>query len=41
LLDVSKLTAMGWRRKIPLREGIAQTYEWFLEHEVGTAAVSA
>jgi GDP-L-fucose synthase len=41
LLDVSKLTAMGWRRKIPLREGIAQTYEWFLENEVPAAAVSA
>jgi GDP-L-fucose synthase len=33
LLDVSKLTAMGWRSKISLREGISQTYEWFLANE--------
>ena len=34
LLDVSKLNALGWRSKIPLREGIASTYEWFLEDEL-------
>ena len=33
-LDVSKLNALGWRSKIPLREGIASTYEWFLEDEL-------
>ena len=41
LLDVSKLNAMGWRPKIALRDGIAQTYDWFLNHELETAAVSA
>lgn len=30
LLDVSRLTALGWTASIPLREGIRQTYEWFL-----------
>ncbi|PYJ68959.1 MAG: GDP-fucose synthetase, partial [Verrucomicrobia bacterium] len=30
LLDVAKLCGLGWRPIIPLREGIAQTYEWFL-----------
>jgi GDP-L-fucose synthase len=30
LLDVSKLHAIGWRHRIPLDEGIASTYEWFL-----------
>jgi GDP-L-fucose synthase len=30
LLDVSKLTQLGWRAKIPLREGIAATYAAFL-----------
>ena len=30
LLDVTKLRALGWRRSIPLRNGIARTYEWFL-----------
>ncbi|MGP8247157.1 MAG: GDP-L-fucose synthase family protein [Bryobacteraceae bacterium] len=29
LLDVSKLTALGWKARIPLREGIRQTYEWY------------
>ncbi|MGZ5553811.1 MAG: GDP-L-fucose synthase family protein [Chthoniobacterales bacterium] len=33
LLDVSKINALGWRAKISLRDGIAQTYEWFLEKE--------
>jgi GDP-L-fucose synthase len=32
LLDVSKLSALGWAPKIGLREGIAGTYQWFLEH---------
>jgi len=29
LLDVSRLHALGWRAKIPLREGIARTYDGF------------
>jgi GDP-L-fucose synthase len=32
LLDVSRLTELGWRAKIPLRRGIEQTYTWFTEH---------
>jgi GDP-L-fucose synthase len=32
LLDVSKLTRLGWRPTIPLREGISRTYRWFLEN---------
>jgi GDP-L-fucose synthase len=32
LLDVSKVHALGWHHSISLREGIARTYEWFLEH---------
>ncbi len=32
LLDVSRLTELGWRAEIGLREGIASTYRWFLEH---------
>lgn len=31
LLDVSRLESLGWRANIPLREGIEQTYQWFLE----------
>src|SRR5437762_819292 len=32
LLDVTKLRALGWQPAIPLRDGIAQTYEWFLKN---------
>ena len=30
LLDVSRLTNIGWAAFIPLEEGIRQTYEWYL-----------
>jgi GDP-L-fucose synthase len=30
LLDVSRLAALGWSRRIGLREGIAATYQDFL-----------
>jgi len=33
LLDVSKIHGLGWRHRIRLRDGIARTYEWFLENE--------
>jgi GDP-L-fucose synthase len=29
LLDVTKLNNLGWRPTIPLRDGIARTYDWF------------
>jgi GDP-L-fucose synthase len=32
LLDVTKLQNLGWRPTVPLRDGIAQTYEWFLKN---------
>jgi GDP-L-fucose synthase len=32
LLDVSRLTAMGWQPRIPLREGLANVYKWYVEH---------
>jgi GDP-L-fucose synthase len=32
LLDVSKLRGLGWAPTIPLREGIARTYDWFLKN---------
>ncbi len=32
LLDVSRLSAMGWRAKTGLREGIEETYRWYLDH---------
>jgi GDP-L-fucose synthase len=30
LLDVSRLTALGWQAQTPLREGIKQAYQWYL-----------
>ena len=30
LLDTSRITALGWQPEVPLRDGIAATYEWFL-----------
>ncbi len=32
LLDVSRLHALGWRARIPLRTGIAETYRWYAEN---------
>ena len=29
LLDVSRLTALGWQARIPLEEGLRATYRWF------------
>ena len=31
LLDVSRLSELGWRAKIDLRDGIAATYRWYLD----------
>lgn len=31
LLDVSRLSALGWKAKIPLRNGIANAYEWYVQ----------
>jgi GDP-L-fucose synthase len=33
LLDVSRLTALGWRPGIGLEDGIRSTYQWFLANE--------
>ena len=32
LLDITKLQNFGWRPTISLRDGIAQTYDWFLKN---------
>jgi GDP-L-fucose synthase len=32
LLDVTKLRELGWKPTIPLREGIARTYDWFMKN---------
>jgi GDP-L-fucose synthase len=35
LLDVTKLRDLGWEPSIPLADGIARTYEWFLANYAG------
>jgi len=41
LLDVSRLTALGWRPRIPLEAGIASTYQWYRQHRAASAAAAA
>ncbi|GLT73520.1 hypothetical protein SLA2020_453710 [Shorea laevis] len=32
LMDSSKLAGLGWTPKIPLRDGLVDTYKWYLEN---------
>lgn len=33
LLDIDKLSTLGWRSSISLDTGLASTYQWFLDHQ--------
>lgn len=33
LIDVSRLTSMGWHYKVKLEEGLRQTYIWYLDNQ--------
>ena len=33
LLDVSKLTTLGWRASILLQQGLRDTYQWFVDYQ--------
>jgi GDP-L-fucose synthase len=35
LLDVSRLTDLGWKAKISLEDGIRSTYEWYKASKKG------
>ncbi len=34
-LDVSRLRALGWKPKMPLRQGVESTYRWYLDYISG------
>jgi GDP-L-fucose synthase len=38
LLDVSRLHRLGWRHQIDLVDGVASTYDWFLNEKCSPAA---
>ena len=38
LLDVSRLTALGWKPARTLEQGIRQTYQWYQQHALATIA---
>ncbi|MCC7155168.1 MAG: GDP-L-fucose synthase [Bryobacterales bacterium] len=38
LLDVSRINASGWKAKIELRDGLRQTYDWYLAHTPAAVA---
>lgn len=40
LLDVARLTSLGWKPGIPLTKGIRQTYLWYCETSALSAALS-
>ena len=33
LMNVSRLADMGWQAKIALKDGLRETYDWFLNQE--------
>ncbi len=33
LLDVSRLSGLGWQSRITLKDGVSETYAWFLENQ--------
>jgi GDP-L-fucose synthase len=41
LVDIGKITSLGWRPSIGLKDGLAQTYRWFLDHHAEARGVSA
>ena len=38
LLDVSRLTALGWQPRLTLAEGLRRTYDWYLAHRAQAPA---
>ncbi len=38
VLDVSRIHALGWKARIALESGIAETYQWYLGHQAQTVS---
>jgi len=34
LLDIGRIKELGWEPRCSLRDGLKQTYEWALEHDL-------
>ncbi|HJQ56188.1 MAG TPA: GDP-L-fucose synthase [Vineibacter sp.] len=41
VLDVSRLTAMGWQARTPLEKGLAQTWQWYQSHKADRLEANA
>jgi GDP-L-fucose synthase len=41
LLDVTRLHALGWTARTPLRDGLARTYDYYLKHVAGSGAAGS
>ena len=41
LLDVGALSALGWRPSVALRDGLQQTYDWFVANEAEARLVAS
>ena len=41
IMDSSRIMALGWVPKIPLRDGIASAYQWYLSNMLGDANLAA
>ena len=39
MLDIGRLQALGWKPKVALRDGLADTYHWFLDNQDSLRAV--
>jgi GDP-L-fucose synthase len=34
LIDVTRLSKMGWKYKVGLKDGLTKTYDWYLKNKL-------